>query len=127
MSHTYSSLRVHVIFSTKERQKRLREELQPKLCAYIAGIASSCQQKSFFDFPTGTIASTGLWMGERNPHQDRIVHAHNQPRELLLPHFSHGLVAWVKRLHGHAQWGLGVSRHVKAYADIRLPVTIDVD
>lgn len=39
MSHTYTSMRIHVIFSTKERQKRLREELQPKLRAYIAGIA----------------------------------------------------------------------------------------
>jgi REP element-mobilizing transposase RayT len=39
MSHTYSSTRIHVVFSTKERQKRLRAELQPKLWAYIAGIA----------------------------------------------------------------------------------------
>jgi putative transposase len=39
MSHTYSSTRIHVVFSTKERQKRLREEVQPKLWAYIAGIA----------------------------------------------------------------------------------------
>lgn len=39
MSHTYSSNRVHVVFSTKERQKRLPEDLQPKLWAYIAGIA----------------------------------------------------------------------------------------
>jgi putative transposase len=39
MSHTYSSMRIHVVFSTKERQKRLREEFQPKLWAYIAGIA----------------------------------------------------------------------------------------
>jgi REP element-mobilizing transposase RayT len=39
MSHTYSSLRIHAIFSTKERQKRLRQEIQPKLWAYIAGIA----------------------------------------------------------------------------------------
>ncbi|MBZ5656447.1 MAG: IS200/IS605 family transposase [Acidobacteriia bacterium] len=39
MSHTYSSNRIHVVFSTKERQKHLREELQPKLWAYIAGIA----------------------------------------------------------------------------------------
>jgi len=39
MSHTYTSLRIHAIFSTKERQKRLREEIQPKLWAYIAGIA----------------------------------------------------------------------------------------
>src|SRR5208282_3493763 len=39
MSHTYTSMRIHVIFSTKERQKRIREEFQPKLWAYIAGIA----------------------------------------------------------------------------------------
>lgn len=39
MSHSYSSNRIHVIFSTKERQKRISQELQPKLWAYIAGIA----------------------------------------------------------------------------------------
>ena len=39
MSHTYTSMRIHVIFSTKERQKRLREKIRPKLWAYIAGIA----------------------------------------------------------------------------------------
>jgi REP element-mobilizing transposase RayT len=32
-------MRIHVVFSTKDRQKRLREELQPKLWSYIAGIA----------------------------------------------------------------------------------------
>ena len=39
MSHSYTSNRIHVIFSTKDRQKRISEELQPKLWAYIAGIA----------------------------------------------------------------------------------------
>ena len=39
MSHTYASNRIHVIFSTKQRQKRLREDIQPELWAYIAGIA----------------------------------------------------------------------------------------
>ena len=39
MSHSYSSNRVHVIFSTKERAKTISEELQPKLWAYMAGIA----------------------------------------------------------------------------------------
>lgn len=39
MSHSYSSNRVHVIFSTKDRHKRISEKLQPKLWAYIAGIA----------------------------------------------------------------------------------------
>lgn len=44
MSHTYSSNRIHVIFSTKDRQKTLSQELQPKLWAYMAGIA---QNQSF--------------------------------------------------------------------------------
>jgi len=39
MSHTYSSNRVHVIFSTKERAKNLSDNFQPKLWAYMAGIA----------------------------------------------------------------------------------------
>jgi putative transposase len=39
MSHTYSSNRVHIIFSTKNRVKSISEELQPKLWAYMAGIA----------------------------------------------------------------------------------------
>jgi REP element-mobilizing transposase RayT len=39
MSHTYSSNRVHVIFSTKERKKSLPDDFQPKLWAYMAGIA----------------------------------------------------------------------------------------
>ena len=39
MSHTYSSTRIHVIFSTKGRRKHLSADLQPQLWAYIAGIA----------------------------------------------------------------------------------------
>ena len=39
MSHSYSSNRVHVIFSTKDRRPSIGEELQPKLWAYMAGIA----------------------------------------------------------------------------------------
>lgn len=39
MSHTYSSNRIHVIFSTKERKKSLPDDFQPKLWAYMAGIA----------------------------------------------------------------------------------------
>jgi putative transposase len=39
MSHAYCSNRIHLIFSTKDRQKLLMEGLQPKLWAYMAGIA----------------------------------------------------------------------------------------
>jgi putative transposase len=39
MSHTYSSNRIHVIFSTKERKKCLSDDVQPKLWAYMGGIA----------------------------------------------------------------------------------------
>ncbi|HVI07127.1 MAG TPA: hypothetical protein VND65_02415 [Candidatus Binatia bacterium] len=39
MAHTYSSNRIHVIFSTEGREKCIAESLQPKLWAYMAGIA----------------------------------------------------------------------------------------
>ena len=39
MSHSYSSNRVHAIFSTKGGAKIISDELQPKLWAYMAGIA----------------------------------------------------------------------------------------
>jgi len=39
MSHTYSSVRVHVVFSTKERTDRIPEEIRANLWAYMAGIA----------------------------------------------------------------------------------------
>ena len=41
MSHSYSSNRVHVVFSTKGRARIISEELQPKLWAYMAGIAKN--------------------------------------------------------------------------------------
>jgi len=39
MSHSYSSNRVHVTFSTKNRAKSISQDLQPRLWAYMAGIA----------------------------------------------------------------------------------------
>jgi len=39
MSHSYSSNRIHVIFSTKERRRCIQDDFQPKLWAYMAGIA----------------------------------------------------------------------------------------
>ncbi len=41
MSHTYVSNRIHLIFSTKARETRLKPEFQPKLWAYMAGIAKN--------------------------------------------------------------------------------------
>ena len=39
MSHSYSSNRIHLVFSTKNREKLITEELQAKLWPYMAGIA----------------------------------------------------------------------------------------
>lgn len=41
MSNSYVSNHVHVVFSTKERMRVISEELQPKLWAYLAGIAKN--------------------------------------------------------------------------------------
>jgi putative transposase len=39
MAHTYVSALVHVVFSTKGRRKTISADLQPKLWAYLGGIA----------------------------------------------------------------------------------------
>lgn len=39
MPHTYSSNLVHCVFSTKNRMRWIKPELQPKLWSYIGGIA----------------------------------------------------------------------------------------
>ena len=39
MAHTYISALVHVVFSTKGRQRTISAELQPKLWDYLGGIA----------------------------------------------------------------------------------------
>jgi len=39
MAHTYVSALVHVVFSTKGRRKTISAQLQPKLWAYLGGIA----------------------------------------------------------------------------------------
>jgi len=39
MPSSYVSNHVHIVFSTKNRLKMIPEDLQPKLWAYMAGIA----------------------------------------------------------------------------------------
>ncbi len=39
MSHTYCCLLFHCVFSTKERRKTISPEIQPRLWAYVGGIA----------------------------------------------------------------------------------------
>lgn len=39
MSHSYSQNHLHVVFSTKDRKKLIDQAMQPKLWAYMAGIA----------------------------------------------------------------------------------------
>ncbi len=41
MPSSYVSNHVHIVFSTKNRLKIIREELQPELWAYMAGIAKN--------------------------------------------------------------------------------------
>ena len=38
MSHTYAQNIIHVVFSTKERQRLIEKEFQPRIWSYIAGI-----------------------------------------------------------------------------------------
>jgi REP element-mobilizing transposase RayT len=46
MAHTYSSVLIHCVFSTKERRKHIRPEFQQELWAYIGGIARARGMKA---------------------------------------------------------------------------------
>ena len=41
MPHTYAATYAHCVFSTKERQNLIIDELRPKLWAYLNGIAQN--------------------------------------------------------------------------------------
>lgn len=46
MRHTHVSIRIHCVFSTKERRGSIPEELQPRLWAFIGGIARRVGMKA---------------------------------------------------------------------------------
>ena len=46
MSHTYCSSLFHCVFSTKERRKTIVPDIQPRLWAYIGGVAREHEMKA---------------------------------------------------------------------------------
>jgi REP element-mobilizing transposase RayT len=50
MSHSYAQNHIHLVFSTKDRQKLIPRSLQKKLWAYMAGI---CKQYELLTFAIG--------------------------------------------------------------------------
>ena len=50
MSNTYTKCHIHVVFSTKHRERLIPQEIQPRVWAYIAGI---CQNHEIIPFQIG--------------------------------------------------------------------------
>jgi REP element-mobilizing transposase RayT len=46
LPHTYTSLLVHCVFSTKDRRPLISEEMQPRVWAFIGGIARKNRMKA---------------------------------------------------------------------------------
>jgi putative transposase len=46
MSHTYCCALFHCVFSTKERRKIISADFQPRLWAYIGGVARKREMKA---------------------------------------------------------------------------------
>ena len=46
MSHTYCCSLIHCVFSTKERRKSIVPEIQPRLWAFMGGIARNHEMKA---------------------------------------------------------------------------------
>ena len=47
MSHSYSQNHVHLVFSTKSREKQISKESQPRLWAYMAAICKNHEMLTF--------------------------------------------------------------------------------
>src|SRR5437868_3680815 len=45
MGHTYTSVVIHYVFSTKERKRQIQKDIQSDLWAYIGGIAKQNKMK----------------------------------------------------------------------------------
>ena len=41
MSHSFTAVRIHYVFSTKERMRVITKNIQPRLWAFIGGIAKT--------------------------------------------------------------------------------------
>lgn len=52
MSHTYTKSHVHIVFSTRAREKLILKTIQPKLWSYLAGI---CRNTNIFALAIGGI------------------------------------------------------------------------
>ena len=50
MSHSYAQNHVHLVFSTKNREKTVRREFLPRLWAYTAAV---CKSHDLFTFAVG--------------------------------------------------------------------------
>src|SRR5271165_2333341 len=67
-----------------------------------------------------------LTLRQRHPHQNRVIHPHNQFRILRFSHSPHCLIPRIQCLHIHPQRRLRIFGHVKAHSHIRLPISINV-
>ncbi len=47
MSHSYTQNHIHLVFSTKDRQKLIAKQVQPRLWAYIAAICKNHHMLTF--------------------------------------------------------------------------------
>lgn len=52
MSHSYSRVHIHLVFSTKERRGTIPKDIQPRLWAYLAGICKN------YEMPAMAIGGT---------------------------------------------------------------------
>lgn len=95
MSHTYSTNRVHVIFSTKERRPCIDDDFQPKLWAYMAGIAHN---QSFEAMVIG---------GVRDHVHALLILPPIMPLAKAVQHIKGGSSKWINETKGEFAWQEG--------------------
>ncbi len=63
MGHSYSDMLTHIVFSTKQRQLTLTDELKPKLFPYMAGIIEELEGKVCVGLKIVMCRSAGAFRG----------------------------------------------------------------
>ena len=53
MSHTYAQNLIHLVFSTKERQRTMPKDIQARMWAYLGGI---CKKEGIFVQAVGGVS-----------------------------------------------------------------------
>jgi putative transposase len=107
MGHTYTSTLMHCVFSTKDRRNLILEEIQPKLWAYIGGIARQHGMKTLAVGGTGNHAHVLLSLPPVMPLAKAVQQIKGLSSKWLREHCGQTRFAWQE---GYGAFSIGATQ-----------------